>query len=683
MIVTTSYAARCASIGSKSGISDTMPRRFLPRCLYLLLLVSASVPLHAEQQWMRVSSDHFIVLTDAGQKKGQEIAARFEQMRAVFSGLLSRQKLVMAEPLEIIAIGNDDQYVQIAPTTSVFPGTNAGFFIPASDRIYIVLNASVPDCWRAVEHPMAHYFLNFNYPPTQPWFDEGFAEYFASLYFDSKKVELGSDPELVLQNPSANPVAAGTSANSNLKSLTEILDSPVWLNLADLLEMRNRVVNGQEGTHHTLFYAQSWMLVHYLLNKDKLPEMGRYFELVENEHVPVAQAVQQAFGVSVGQLDQSVKDYFHSLKPLEATLEESKGPTPPIQPEVVNESPLPFGIDDVGASARQVPPPEAQALLAEMEIRIPERREAAIIQLQKLISDERTETLVAHRALAWAAVQKGDIAHAFEELNAAVQFDPRDSWTRFDLALAAYHSGEKGARIQGLANTMESLHIVLTEYPDFAEAYNILGWARLAGGGANAALEAMKFAVRLNPRDENYQLRYAEAYIAAKKWDDATAILERLKLSQDSQIAKAAKKDLNDLPYLKRFGIPPQQDGPPPQQATNQAAKPKDDQKDTSDDSSDDDSASATKPPSAVPQIDKRPVKFLKGKLLSVDCSLPPAAVLTVTEGKRTLHLRTADFNSLAVIGGKFSCDWKDVGVAVNYRAGGSADGDLVSVEVQ
>ena len=661
-----------------------MPRRFLPRWICPVLLVSACLPLHAEQQWLRVSSDHFIVLTDAGQKKGQEIAARFEQMRAVFSDLLSRPKPVMAEPLEIIAIGNDDEYTQIAPTASSFPGTSAGFFIPAPDRIYIVLNATVPDSWRAVEHPMAHYFLNFNYPPTQPWFDEGFAEYFASLYFGSKKLELGSDPELVLQSPSASPVAAGTNASSNLKSLTEILDSPVWLNLADLLEMRNRVVNGQEGTHHTLFYAQSWMLVHYLLNRNKLSEMGTYFDQVENEHVPVAQAVQQAFGVSLAQLDQAVKDYFHSLKPLEATLEESKGPNPPLEPEVVSESPLPFGVDDVGASARQIPLPEAQALLAEMEIRIPERREAAILQLQKLISDERTETLVAHRALACAAVQKGDFAGACEELNSAVHFDPHDAWTRFDLALAAYHSGEKGARIQGLANTMESLHIVLTEYPDFAEAYNILGWARRAGGGANAALEAMKFAVRLSPRDESYQLRYAEAYMGAKKWDDATAMLERLKLSQDNQIAKAAKKDLNDLPYLKRFGIPPQEDEAPPQQSTNtQPAKPKNDREDTSDGSSADDSASATKAQPAVPQIDKRPVKFAKGKLLSVDCTHAPAAVLMVAEGKRTLHLRAADFNSVAVIGGKFSCEWKNVGVAVNYRASGSADGDLVSVEIQ
>src|SRR5215469_2522218 len=358
-----------------------MQRRFSRYWLYLSsFVVLASPSLCAEQQWLRVSSDHFVVLTDAGQKKGHEIVARFEQMRAVFGDLLARRKLVMAEPMEIIAIGSPDEYAQIVPTSSPDPSVGTGFFLSAPDRIYIVLNASVPDCWRAVEHPMAHYFLNFNYPPTQPWFDEGFAEYFASLYFDSKKVELGSDPELSLHGTNTSPIAAGTNANTSLKSLTELLSSPVWLNLPDLLEMKNRVVNGQEGTHHTLFYAQSWILVHYLLSQNKLSETGTYFDLVENQHVPVTQAVQQAFGMSTAQLDQAVKDYFHSLKPLQATLEESKQPAPPLEPEVVTELPVPFDLDDVGASASRIPLPEAQALVAEMELRIPERREAAITQ---------------------------------------------------------------------------------------------------------------------------------------------------------------------------------------------------------------------------------------------------------------------------------------------------------------
>jgi hypothetical protein len=48
------------------------------------------------------------------------------------------------------------------------------------------------------------------------------------------------------------------------------------------------------------------------------------------------------------------------------------------------------------------------------------------------------------------------------------------------------------------------------------------------------------------------------------------------------------------------------------------------------------------------------------------------------------LKLRTADYKSLLLIGADtFSCAWGDRSVSVNYRPGGAADGDLVSVEVR
>jgi hypothetical protein len=318
-----------------------------------------------------------------------------------------------------------------------------------------------------------------------------------------------------------------------------------------------------------------------------------------------------------------------------------------------------------------------------MELRIPERREQAIRDLEKLVADQRTENVVEHRALAWADVQKGDTNAAFEELESAMQINSTDPWTRFGLALAAYRSGQKGAHIRGLANTMESLQFVLSEYPEFAEAYNILGWARLEGGGPNAALEAMKVAVQLNPRREDYQLRYAEAFMAAKKWDEAAAVLDRLKSSQTPQIASAAKKDLHDLPYLKKFGIPPQEDAASKAETPPPRTKPDRTEKDSgSDESSDDESPKKSEPVAAAP--DRRPVKFLKGTLLAVDCSNSPGAVLTFSAPKKTLKLRVADYKSAVVVGAdSFSCAWKNLHAAVNYKPGGTLDGDLVSVELR
>jgi tetratricopeptide (TPR) repeat protein len=643
--------------------------------LLLVILLSCPRGHAADQPWLRVSSDHFIVITDAGEKQGHEVAARFEQMRAVFGQLLMRGRLRMAEPIEIIALRSDKDYAQVAPLVNGDPTQAPAFFLSGEDRVFIVLNLFVPDSWRAVEHPFAHYLLNYNYPPTQPWFDEGFAEYFSSLYLTPKAAELGGDPEL---NPGfVTDLLGNQNQNAPPKSFTEILSNPVWLAWPDLFEMKNRVVNGQEGTHHTLFYAQSWIFVHYLLSQNRLPDVGKYFDLVENQKVPTAPAIQQAFGMTVAQLDKAVKDYFKSLTPLKDALEMSQQPNHSAFNPSLSQIVLPFSVDEVATSAKQLSSAEGQALLNEMAIRIPERRAKAIEKLEALVADEKTESAVAHRALAWAYVQKGDTSHAFEELSEAIRLNSSDPWVRMGLALAAYHSGEKGAKIQGLANMMESLHIVLQEFPDFAEAYDMLGWARLAGGGANAAIEAMKMAVELNPRDEDYKLRLARAYLAAKKFDEAKATLERLKQSQNPQLAEQSKKILIDLPFLEKYGVPPLEEA---QAHKTAEVEPK---KQSTDSDEEDSDPTPPKPPAKEPQMDRRPVKFLKATLLSVDCSHQPEALLMVTGEGKTLRLIVQDYKNLAVIGaGEFSCEWKGVPVNVNYKAGGKADGDLVSIEI-
>src|SRR5438270_9219691 len=182
-------------------------------------------------------------------------------------------------------------------------------------------------------------------------------------------------------------------------------------------------------------------------------------------------------------------------------------------------------------------------------------------------------------------------------------------------------------------------------------------------------------AVQLNPRDESYQLLLARAYLAAKQFAEATETLNRLKASQDPQIASTASKELVDLPFLEKYGVPPEE---------AKAQKPTSPTSADSDSANaDDDDQPAKKPADTQPRRDKRPVKFLKAKLVSVDCSKAPAAVLSVSQGGRLLKLRATDYKSLAVIGApQFSCAWKDIPVNINYRASGTTVGDLVSIEV-
>src|ERR1700675_457792 len=126
-----------------------------------------------EPKWIEVHTAHFSVLSDAGEKRGREVALRMEQMRAIFGQLLLKDKLKIPVPITVIALKSDKQYGLVAPAKQ---GLASGFYVPGSDRIYIVLNLFTADPWRAVAHPLAHYLLNYNYPPAGGWFDEGLRE---------------------------------------------------------------------------------------------------------------------------------------------------------------------------------------------------------------------------------------------------------------------------------------------------------------------------------------------------------------------------------------------------------------------------------------------------------------------------------------------------------------------------
>jgi tetratricopeptide (TPR) repeat protein len=656
----------------------------------LLLLCAPLAPARSDQpHWIRVNSSHFSVVTDADESKGHDVAARFEQMRLVFGQLLARTRINMSEPIDIIALRSDDEYSKVVPNRQG-PAIAMGFFIPGSDRDYFVLNLSKEESWRAVSHEFALVFLNYNYPPTQPWFDEGFAEYFSSLRFDNKQAQIGGDPE----------------------SFTEILNSTPWLSIPDLFVTHRDA--SQESSHHTLFYAQSWIVMHYLLRQDKLSETGTYFDLLENQKLSVEEAIQKAYGMSSAQLTQAVQDHFHSLG------QPSKPPEKGKQPLAAGSQTLEVTpSDQIGSSNQELPEAEGQSLVAEMSVRLPEHREPAVQELESITAQPKMDNVVARRALAWAHMEKKEFDRAVEELSKAGDLNPKDPWLHYYLALVRYHLAQTGQAPGGLPNMMQDLRSVLDWDPEFAQARSMLAMAQLEGGGSHAAVDSMRVALTLSPRNQTYLLNMAQIYMAGKSWEAATALLERLKSSPDPQVAKSAGEQLAGLPMLKKYGTlaQPQQtasaSSPSPSSSSSPSAsspssahsatvpsttapsattpsasskKPAEPQPKTEQQSPESDEVTvdrADQPPTPA-QPDKRAIQFLKGKLVAVDCSQPPSAILTVSAGAKVLKLRTQDYKSLTLIGADdFSCDWKGRSVAVNYRAGGKADGELVSVEVQ
>jgi tetratricopeptide (TPR) repeat protein len=250
-------------------------------------------------------------------------------------------------------------------------------------------------------------------------------------------------------------------------------------------------------------------------------------------------------------------------------------------------------------------------------------------------------------------------------------------WIRYYLCVLKYRIAlSRHAEIQGLPNMMQDLQAVVEWYPEFADAYNLLAIAHLKGGGPVAAMQAERAAMRLSPRNQQYVYNMAEIYISDKKWEAARALLERLKSSSNPEVAAEASERLVQLPNEQKYGISANAaaagtkltDQPSPFDVLEQDAAKR--------------AAAQTAQSNGI--ADKRPARFLQGRLVDVDCSQSPAAVLTVSSGGVVLKLRTADYKSLLLIGADtFSCAWSNRAVSVNYKPGGMLDGDLVSVEVR
>jgi len=683
-----------------------MPRtRSIPVDLALLALTFSLSALAADQPpWLEVHSTHFTVITDAGDKKGREVALRFEQMRAVFATLLSKERLNQPIPLTILAFKNDQSYYQAAPLHDGRPIDVPGFFLPGEDQDFIVLNLSEEVPWRAVAHDFAHMLLNDNYPPAQGWFDEGLCEYFSSIHVDNRQVQIGGDPEL--PRAAAQGLLGNQGETTPQKSLTESLNAQAWMSIPDLFTMKHDTASNAEGTRHTLYYAESWIVMHYLLHQQKLAETGMYFDLVLNQRMPVEEAIQKAYSMTSAQLEQAIKDYFHSQAALFTALDSAR-PAPAEPANAANAEqayrfPTPVGPDDSAITFKPLPEADERALYAEIQIRIPERREIGLKALQTLAttptpadikSDAKTQraekknedeaqlpsnalgNALAHRILAWDHMQRGEFPEAITELGDAAALNQGDMWIRYYLCALKYRMAQANhTDIQGLPNMMLDLRSVLDWYPELAAAYDLLGLARNEGGSTPAAMQAERAAMMLSPRNETYVYHLAQIYIAGKKWDAADALLDRLRSSNDPKMATLARDLLTRAGSERKYGI----SGAGPTQTT---LAPQKSPFDVLDEDAAKRAAAEHAPNSGVP--DKRPTKFLKGRLVDVDCSKAPSAILTVAAGSSELKLRADDYKSLLLIGADdFSCEWQNRQVTVNYKPGGSADGDVVSLEV-
>lgn len=610
--------------------------------LLALTLLLATPSFASAPTWVEIHSKNFNVLTDAGEKRGQEVARRFEEVRSAYGAIFQKMNVNSPVPLQIIAFRNNKELKQYGPLWKGKAVEVDGFFQGSKDKNFVVLDLSSEGGWHVVFHEYMHLLINTNMPPTPAWFDEGFADYFSTLTVNGKTIEFGNIPE----------------------GYPDLLSQSRWMKTTDLFSVQHNSSEYNEGDRRSLFYAQSWLTIHYVMSQRKLPEATKYLDLTINQHRGVEEAMQMAFGMRPQQFDKALRDYFTSRSSI------FRLGAPP------NMERGPF-------EAKAADPIFVEANLADLHFHEIDRQEEGVEAFKKIIEKD-PNNLIAQRGLGYAYLQKNDFDHAAEHLERAAAADAADSEVHYLNAMVITQRGGDSAKARA------ELQKVIALNPNHAEALSMLGVTEAQSGNKKDALKYAMRAVQLGPRNEYYISNLVFAQLQNEMYDEAEPNLKLLAASTNPGIAENAQRNLQQVQQMKQWK----------QQQAARMAEYEGRTKANAEAYEQNVAAlkAATEPgtPGAkrkiihvdqVPDagseevhvLPSQPGGYAKGTLTTVECD-GDAATLHITASGKALNLQVKDIHRVVVINAdSFSCGWKNRVVGVNYAG---ATNSVISVEI-
>lgn len=617
----------------------------IQKAFLLAAIFVCSIAAQADQQWVEVDSSHFSVATDGGEKRARDVAQRFEQMRMAF-GVIFKKVSVNTAPLQIIAFRNNKELRQFSPLYGGKPIELAGFFLgdagrggPGAnqERQFIALDLSQEDSWGTVFHEYAHLLINSNFPPSPVWFDEGFAEYCSSLKVDKKEIAIG------LVKP----------------ELPELLSQNRWLKITDLFSVSHDSQIYNRDDRRSVFYAQSWLTVHFLMTKNMLKQTAAYIHMTEDQHVPVSQAIRRSFGMEPEALQKMIEDYFRGGA-------------------MHFTAPIPPGLPPVQFTSRPLNDLEIKSVLADLDYHSRDYRARGITEFQEILA-KQPENVVANRGLGYEAMQKNDWDKASEYFKRAAAQDVKDPQVHYLLALMTSRKGMSSGNRENLDVIRKELAAAIALEPNYPDAYNLLGMTLSYAGEKQEAIDALQKAVALSPRNPWAKGNLANAYLQAQDLDHAIPLLQELRTSSEPGIASMAAQQLQQVEaYRSAVNGRGAQSG-----SMETAVQPVELNDVPGEAGTSTGSAQGGREIRILPASND-PVLFMKGVLVSVDCSAAPAATLTISSGGKKWKMLAPQSKKLVLIGAdEFSCSWKNRKVSVNYRKSGDDQGNLVSMELE
>jgi tetratricopeptide (TPR) repeat protein len=472
-----------------------MRRKFSWSCL-LAICICAFFPSFAgaaSSGWVEVKSPHFVVVSNAGDKEARRTALQFEQIRDVFREVMPYAKDHSGPVTTIFAVKDQQSLDELLPEMSTKGHARvAGFFEQGMNQfcIAIELDAKGPNPYATIYHEYYHSLTTPYLPHLPTWLAEGMADFYGHSTLDGNTARVGEPaPELLYQ-----------------------LRSETLLPLDMLFHVDRSSPYYNEENKVTMFYAESWALVHYLMNGDN------------QAHRRMLNAYLAALDAGDSEEDAAAKA-FGNLKTLQGNLQNY------IDRDAffVWRYPAPSKIADSDLKERALSEADIDAYEGGFFALRARTDDATKVLDQAVKLDPKNAR--AYENLAITQFSSDQRMEALASATQAITLDPGSLSARYLRAYLTLSEAPNNRNPQIEADLRE----VITGDPEFASPYGLLAvYMAAQGEDLPAALELAKKGIALEPGNADYQLDEAQVLLRMRNYAEADAALTRARTSAAS-----------------------------------------------------------------------------------------------------------------------------------------------------
>ena len=243
--------------------------------------------------WRQVRTPDFSVIGNAPEGELRRISDNVRAFRAVLSGLFPDARMTSPVPTIIVAFRDYRAFSRFQPRDSDGKRQQrvGGYLNLEPDANVMALPSTGAD--QIIFHEYAHYLIHLNAGTNLPtWLDEGLAEFYSTFERDNKgSVLIGRPPDGRL----------------------EVLYGNGFLPLREVVSPRN-MERLWRSDRIGLFYAEAWALVHYVIaERGGTSAFGAYLKALADSKSQDT-AFEQAFGMSVADMERELRAYVKRSK---------------------------------------------------------------------------------------------------------------------------------------------------------------------------------------------------------------------------------------------------------------------------------------------------------------------------------------------------------------------------------